>query len=57
MSYVTAKFIEAIQFSDWPVPVVPVVKCDESVQICGDYKITINQAAKQDPYPLPKLED
>ena len=57
MPYITTKFSEAIQFSDWPAPVVPVVKHDESVRICGDYKITTHQAAKQDPYPLLKLED
>jgi len=27
------------------------------VRICGDYKITVNQAAKTESYPLPKIED
>ena len=38
-------------------PVVPVRKSDGSVRICGDYQMTINQAAKLDAYPLPKIED
>ncbi len=37
--------IESIQFSDWAAPIVPVLKDDGTVCICGDYKLTINQAA------------
>ena len=40
--------IEPVQFSDWATPIVPVVKGDESVCICGDYRITINQQRGQD---------
>ena len=49
--------IEPVQFSEWAAPVVPVLKQDGSIRICGDYKLTINKAAKLDPYPLPKIED
>ena len=49
--------IEPVQFSDWAAPIVPVVKKDGSVRICGDYKLTINQAAKTDTYPLPRIHD
>ena len=45
--------IEPIQFSDWAAPIVPVIKSDGSVRICGDYKVTVNQAAKVDQYPIP----
>ena len=27
------------------------------MRICGDYKLTVNQAAKTDTYPLPRIED
>ena len=30
---------------------------DGTVQICDDYKLTVNQAAKVDSYPLPKIND
>ena len=33
------------------------LKCDGSIRICGDYKVTVNLAAKTDTYPLPKIED
>ena len=52
-----AGVIEATEFSDWAAPIVPVIKRDGSMRICGDYKLTVNQAAKLDPYPLPKIED
>ena len=49
--------IEPIYFSEWTAPIVPVLKKDGTVRICGDYKLTLNQAAKTDSYPLPKIND
>ena len=51
------RVIERVQFSDWATPIVPIVKKDGSVRICGNYKTMINQAAKTDTYPLPRIED
>lgn len=45
--------IEPVQFSNWAAPILPVVKRDGSVQICGDFKVTVNKAAKVDSYPIP----
>lgn len=52
-----AGVIEPVEFSDWAAPIVPVVKEDGEVRICGDYKMTINQASQLDTYPLPRVED
>ena len=51
--------IKPIQFSDWTAPIVPILKADgHHVCICiCDYKVTINQVAKLNGYPLPKIED
>ena len=46
-----------VAFSDWAAPIVPVLKKDGSVRICGDYRLTVNQAAKLETYPLPKIDD
>ena len=49
--------ITPVQFSEWAAPIVPIVKSDGSVRVCGDYECTINQASKLDNYPIPKTED
>ncbi len=49
--------IESMKFSDWATPITPVLKDDGTVHICGDYKLTINQAAKLETYPIPRVED
>jgi hypothetical protein len=33
------------------------MKHDGAVRICGDYKVTINRAAKIDRYPIPCIEE
>ena len=48
----------AVQFADWTALIVAVLKADgKSVHICGDFKVTINQASKLSWYPIPKIED
>jgi hypothetical protein len=52
-----AGVITPVQFSDWAAPIVPVVKGDGSIRICGDYSVTVNAVSKLDSYPLPRVED
>ena len=49
--------IEAVQYSEWATPVVPIMKPDGSVRLCGDYKVTVNKVSRLDSYPLPKIEE
>ena len=49
--------IGSVEFSDWAAPIVPIVKYDKTIGICGAYKVTVNQAAKLENYPVPKAED
>ena len=48
-----AGIIEPVQSSDWAAPIVPVVENNKTIHSCGDYKVTINQAAKVETYHLP----
>ena len=49
--------LKKVNSSDWAAPIVPVPKKDGRFRICGDYKVTINQALTVDQHPLPKPED
>ena len=51
------ELIQPVTNSRWAAAIVPVLKPDQSVRICGDYKLTVNKAARLDTYPIPKLED
>ena len=44
-----------VQHSNWAAPVVPVVKQDGTIRLCGDYRVTVNKAVKVDSYPLPRV--
>ena len=49
--------ITPVKHSKWAAPVVPVLKHNGSIRLCGNYRVTINQASKVDTYPLPRVED
>ena len=39
---VQTKAIEPVRYSDWATPIVPVLKADGKVRVCGGYKLTVN---------------
>ena len=47
--------VEPVNFSEWAAPIVPVMKGDGSIRICGDYKLMVNRGAKADVYPIPSM--
>ena len=49
--------LEPVQYAEWAAPIVPVVKSDQSVRICGNFEQIINVASQVDRYPWPKMED
>ena len=49
--------ITKITHSKWATPVVVVPKADGSINICGDYKQTVNKVVETNTYPLPTADD
>ena len=46
-----------VKSSEWAGPQVTVVKPSGDFRLCGDYKVTVNQVLKSDPYPLQSAND
>lgn len=53
----TDSVIEAVRHSDWATLIVPILKNNSSIRLCGDYKVMVNQVAKCDMFPLPRIDD
>ena len=49
--------ITPVQHSEWAAPIVPIMKRDSSIRLCGDYKVTVNRVLTPDYYPLPLIKD
>jgi hypothetical protein len=46
--------IERVEYASWGTPLVPIVKSDEPIRLCADFKVTLNH---DDKYPTPKIEE
>ena len=49
--------IKKVPYSEWSSPIVPVVKDDNSVWICGDFRQTLNPQIHIEQYPMQHIED
>ena len=49
--------LEPVPFSDWAAPIVPIMKPDKSLCICGDFKQTINKVSKLECHSIPRIND
>ncbi|XP_054723042.1 uncharacterized protein K02A2.6-like [Uloborus diversus] len=47
--------IEPVDYAEWTTPVVPILKSNGEIRLCGDYKCTLNRALGQYPYPVPAV--
>ena len=48
--------LKKVTKSKWASPTVA-PKADGNIRVCGDYKVTVNQSVKEDPYQLPNPEN
>lgn len=49
--------ISKVDTSEWGTPLVPVLKPDNTVRICADYKVTINPFISDIEHPVPRVEE
>jgi hypothetical protein len=49
--------LQKVECSDWAAPVIPALKADGSVRICGDFKVTVNPYLDIPGYPFPTSEE
>jgi hypothetical protein len=49
--------IYRVKHRDWAAPVVVVPWADQSVRICGAYKMTVSRVSSEEQHPLPNTGD
>lgn len=52
-----AGILSKVDRSEWATPLVPIIKKDSLVRLCGDFKVSVNPKLQVDQYPLPHVED
>lgn len=52
-----ANTIEPIESSPWGTPIVPLLKSNGELRVCGDFKVTLNPQLVVDKYPIPRPAD
>ncbi|XP_050305606.1 uncharacterized protein LOC126742843 [Anthonomus grandis grandis] len=50
------KVLILTEFSKWATPIVPILKKNGGLRICGDFKVTLNPQLEFQQFPLPRIE-
>lgn len=54
---VNGGILTPIQSSSWGTPIVPVLKKNGQIRLCGDFKVSLNPYLEVDRHPIPRIED
>lgn len=57
ISLENAGVIEKVTTSKWATPIVPILKNNGKIRICGDYKTTVNPNLLLDDHPFPTIDE
>ena len=49
--------LKNVECSNWAAPLVPAMKADGSVRICGDFNVSVNPYLDIPEYPFPTTEE
>ena len=49
--------IERVEVSEWATPIVPIIKNDTSLRLCGNFKLTVNPQLVINRHPLPTINE
>lgn len=52
-----AGIIEKVTTSKWATSIVPILKKNGKIRICGDYKVTLNSQLLVDDHPFPTIDE
>ena len=50
-------FVKLVNFSEYASPIVPVLKRNGQIRICGDFKTTVNPVLQIDKNLIAKIDD
>ncbi|XP_011859929.1 PREDICTED: uncharacterized protein K02A2.6-like [Vollenhovia emeryi] len=54
---ITTGTLEKVNTSTWATPVVPVLKRNNTIRLCGDFSVTLNKHLVVDEHPLPTIDE
>ncbi|KMQ90367.1 hypothetical protein RF55_9889, partial [Lasius niger] len=53
----SAGIIEKVTTSKWATPIVPILKRNGKIRVCGDYKVTVNPQLLVYDHPFPTIDE